>query len=346
MNFKLLLYKYRFFFLYIVFGTISLVSEILIYSFIKDKFNNLFVSSIIGLAIGILISFWLNIRYNFKISQSKRNRALKYFILISFFSYLIQISFINYLQKYLAYEYSRLIISGSLFWIAYLFHKKFSFKDYKKVGIAIYANGVENLDIIYNKVNNFPDFIHVDIIDETFNENHKKVLAYKSEVIRAHWKNKFIEAHIMSKYPKKWINKISSYVNRIYVHLDINENIYELHEMVKHSKCEFGIVIQNQSQLNQINKYIEIVDSILVLSIDKAGHSGQKFDFESLKIIDKLNSHNFRSKFSLNVDGGINSEIIKLIKADYVVSGSYVLSSNSPEKAIMILQTSSQYESY
>lgn len=332
--------------MYIVFGIVSLFVEILIYSFLKDKLNNLFSSSIIGLIFGIMVSFWLNIRYNFKISYSKRNRALKYFVLIALFSYLIQILFINTLQKYLSYELSRLIISGILFWIAYLLHKKLSFKDYKKVGIAIYANGVENIDFIYNKVNNYPDFIHVDIIDETFKKNHKKVLAYKLEVIRAHWKNKFIEAHIMSKNPKKWINKISQYVDRIYVHLDIEEDIYELQKIIIQNKCEFGIVIQNQSQLEKVDEYIKIVDSILVLSINKPGYSGQKFSLESLKLIGKLNSNKLRSKFSLNVDGGINTEIVKLIKADYVVSGSYVLNSKTPIKAIMILQTSSQYEPY
>ena len=72
-----------------------------------------------------------------------------------------------------------------MFWIAYFFHSKFSFKDFKKVGVAIYANGVEDIPQIFNEIANFPDFIHVDIVDQTVNKNSKKVLSYKTEVIKA-----------------------------------------------------------------------------------------------------------------------------------------------------------------
>ena len=44
MKYSLFLYKYRFFFLYIVFGTISLFIELVIYSFLDHKINNLIIS--------------------------------------------------------------------------------------------------------------------------------------------------------------------------------------------------------------------------------------------------------------------------------------------------------------
>ena len=47
-----------------------------------------------------------------------------------------------------SYEATRLIISGLVFIFAYLLHRKYSFKDYKKIGVAIYANSVENLEKI------------------------------------------------------------------------------------------------------------------------------------------------------------------------------------------------------
>ena len=344
MNINYLKYKYRFFLGYIIIGISSLILELLIFNFIIEIYQKQIIVSLGSVVIGILLSFWLNTRYNFKISNAKRNRALKYYLQISIFSYLLQISFINLISEYMSYEYARIIISGSLFWLAYLLHVKFSFKDYKKVGVAIYANGVEDLNKIFNNVKMCPDFIHIDVVDKTVNIEAEDVLSYKTEVIRAFWNTKFIEAHIMSKNPSKWIEKIKNDVDRIYFHVDIEENIKEVLETIKESNCEVGIVIQNLCQIKFWEDYNNLIDSILVLSIKNPGFSGQNFEMDSINIIEKINNHPLRKKISLNVDGGVNNLNIPLIKSENVVSGSYVLSSKDPIKNIMILQTSSQYE--
>ena len=63
-------------------------------------------------------------------------------------------------------------MSGSLFFIAYLLHRKFTFKNYYKVGLAIHLNNQNVVSDIYQKVKNIPDFIHVDLIDETINKEN------------------------------------------------------------------------------------------------------------------------------------------------------------------------------
>lgn len=344
MNFKFIKYKYRFFIGYIFIGVFSLIMELIFYNFFSKIIYNSILSSFFSVLVGIFISFWLNIRYNFKISKSKRNKALIYFLLISFLSYLIQIFFINKIQIYLSYEISRIIISGSVFWIAYILHSRYSFKDYKKVGVAIYANGIENLPQIFENISNFPDFIHVDIVDQSMNANAKNVLTYKAEVIKAFWNKKFIEAHIMSKNPKKWILDIIKHVDRIYIHIDIEEDISAMLNLIKENDCEAGIVLQEKQEIKTFEKYHELIDSILVLAIKNPGFSGQKFEMKALELISLINKHKYRSKISLNVDGGVNANNIFLLKSENIVSGSYVLNSKDPKKNIMILQTSSQYE--
>lgn len=198
-NFNIILYKYRFFFIYVIFGFISILIELLIYSNLIRLTNLYFFSQFFSLLIGILSAFWLNIRYNFKISRPKRNRALIYFMTISMLSYLIQTFILKEFYSNNTYEVSRLIVSGFFFWIAYIFHRIFSFNEHKKVGVAIYSNGVDDISKIHEKVGQYPDFIHVDIVDKTFNPLAENVLSYKVEVIRAYWSSKFIEVHIMSK---------------------------------------------------------------------------------------------------------------------------------------------------
>lgn len=318
--------------------------ELIFYKLIINYVSNEFISSSISVLIGVTISFGLNIKYNFKISVAKRNRALFYFFLISILSYSIQVIARENFLVFSTYEWNRIFYAGCFFWIAYAFHLKISFRDYKKVGVAIYANGVEKIDEIFKKVDKYADFIHLDILDQTFNSNAEEVLSYKAEVVNAYWKNKFIEAHIMSRKPTKWVKEIAPYVDRIYVHVEIDESLNQLLDLIKYSKCECGIVIQKESHLKYWDKYHNKIDSILILAIENPGYSGQKFLMNSLKVIEKVNNHNNRNKISLNVDGGVNHKTIKLIKADYVVSGSYVLNAKDSVNNIMILQTSSQYE--
>ena len=345
MNYKFILYKYRVFLGYIIIGILSLFIELVTYNFLSSFQNNQILNSFLSVLTGIFTSFWLNVKYNFKISKSKRNRSLLYFLLISFSSYLIQIFLIKKLDHQLSYEKLRFVTSGSIFWIAYIFHRKLSFKDFKRVGVAIYANGVENLNTIYNKIEQYPDFIHVDIVDETFNKESKEVLTYKTEVIKGYWNSKFIECHIMSKNPKKWIHEIIRNVDRIFIHCELNENIEKLLKLIKENNCQAGIVIQKIDQLSIFEKYNDLIDALLVLSIESPGYSGQSFKMDSLEIISKINNHKLRNQISLVVDGGVNNKNIPIIKSENIVSGSYVINSKDPIKNIMILQTSSQYES-
>ena len=122
--------------------------------------------------------------------------------MISFSSYIFQINFKNFVQfDKLNYEQTRFLISGLFFIVAYFFHLKFSFKDTRKVGVAIYANGIEDVQKIYNKIGQYPDFIHVDIIDKTMNEGASETNLYQLKVVKAYWPNHEIHTHIMSKFP-------------------------------------------------------------------------------------------------------------------------------------------------
>ena len=345
MNFSLVFIKHRFRFslFYVLFGIVSIILELLIRKYILGELPFL-ISSFLSVVIGVFVSFYLNVKFNFKIAKPKRNRALLYFCLISFFSYSLQIFLIQLELLDLGYEISRFTTAGIFFWVGYLFHLKFSFSDYKKVGVAIYANGFENIPLIYNKIGQYPDFIHVDIVDKTFNEKAKDVLTYKTEVIKAYWNNKSIEVHIMSKKPKKWILNVADNVDKIFIHTNIDDNLEDILDLINSKSCEAGIVIHKLADLDFFELYKKKIKHLLVLSIENPGYSGQKFDNNSLKIIDKINNLKERPNITLCVDGGVNNKTIEKIYSENVVSGSYVINSDSSEKNIVILQTSSKYE--
>ena len=344
-------YRFRHIIIYILIGVFSILVEL----FLRKQFLSLGLSTklsmIISIFLGILIAFSLNIKINFYIPQHLLLRALLYFFSISIISASIQFLIRFYIGDIFSdkvnYEILRLIISGFVFIFAYILHKQLSFKENAKVGVAIYAKRNENTHGIFQKIGIFPDFIHVDIVDKTFVENEVDQNFYQFKLIKTFWKKHEIHVHVMSKKPSAWIKQIANYADIIFIHYEIDENIDDVKKLIIDSGCKPGIVLHGiRNYVDELKKISESFKEIMVLCIEKAGYSGQKFFEGSYVLIEKLNKLKNRKNFNLHVDGGVNAGNIKTIKAQYVTSGSGVLNSLDPKNEIMILKTFGKYSKY
>ena len=336
-------------FLYTIFGFFSLLVELIISKFLFFYNMNFWAAIICSFLIGLFVAFFLNVRFNFHITPAKRKIALIYFTVISSLSFCIQFLLRSSINQYgYDMDFSRFVISGAFFMISYALHRRFSFREYKKVGVAIYADGVEDINLIYNKISNISDFIHIDIVDKTYNPNCKDVKAYRAEVVRAYWKNKKIEVHVMSRNPSVWLDDLLPYVDVIYVHPTMDENLSIVLDKIRSFKVEAGIALSLYESIEIIDSFIEDkkIKHILLLTIPQPGFSGQKFDVSALPILERLNAHVNRSDFEICVDGGVNDLTVKYLNVESVVSGSYILSASSPIENIMHLQTSGEYAKY
>ena len=328
-------FRSRYLIVYIFIGIISIIFELQIRSFLIKFGIDEFKSSLISLPISILIAFLLNIKFNFKIQRKKLKKSFFFFLLISTLSLAIQ--FILKLNFNLTnnYDLDRMIISGFCFIIFYFFHKKISFKNYVKVGVAIYANGVEDINKIYQKIGPYPDFIHVDIVDNTFRKKVPKIKSYKLEIIKALWPNKIIQVHIMSKYPSRWIEKVKPYADKIFFHFEINENIKKIVDDNQNLKNKLGLAVSVNSEFKNYKNYIKLFNNLLFLAIKEPGYSGQQFLEKSYTDINKINKITSERNFELCVDGGVNYFNAKNIKSDELVSGSYILNNKKPIETLL-----------
>lgn len=339
------IYRYRFLGIYILIGVTSIILEVICYRGLERIGLYPPFSKLVGLAAGIIFAYWMNVRFNFKVPTSKRNRAFFYFVLISTGSVIITFAFKGQLEELgWTYEKARFAASGSLFLIGYMFHRKFSFVDYKKVGVAIYANGIENIKEIYKKIGGFTDFIHVDIIDQSFGEFSVDPRSYRLEVIRAYWPKKQIQVHVMSRKPSKWINGTAPFVDTILIHMEIDEDVSNVLSLIHSWGKKAGICISIDTPVEKLKPYLNDVSIVMLLTIPKPGQSNQKFDMNALYKIDEINRWEERSRFSLCIDGGVNEKNIGLLDVEDVVSGSSVLNHSQPSRQIMRLQTSSSWE--
>ena len=339
------LYRFRFLGVYIFIGLLSILLELAVRRQFELMGVNLYVNGAVSLAIGIVFAFFGNVYFNFRIPPSRRNRAFFYFVLISLFSMLLQWGvLINVIDSTLNYEQWRLMISGSLFIFAYYLHRRFSFRDFKRVGVAIYANGVEDLSSIYEKIGQYPDFIHIDIVDSSFTSNPEEVKAYRMEIIKAFWRNREIHTHIMSKTPSRWLSEVLPYSDIVYIHWECDEDFEAVLSTIHNAGKKAGIALTMETTLDDVKEIIKYIDAVLLLTISEPGHSGQKFDMEGLKRIEEINKLTFRDHLRVCVDGGVNEKIIGLIQVEDIVSGSSVLNHINPKQQILRLQTSGRYE--
>lgn len=342
---EFLIYRYRFLMKYTAIGVLSLFLEIVVYHGLEHLGWLDLAANMTGLAAGILFAYWLNVRFNFKVPRAKRNRALAYFVLISAGSAMINFIFKGQLQGMgWSYERARFLVAGSFFLLAYILHRKLSFSDYKKVGVAVYANGVEDIKGIYEKIGSFPDFIHIDVIDETFGQIPTAPVAYRLETIRAYWPRKPIHIHIMSRTPSRWIEAAAPYVDTIFTHAETDENTAHVLRTILGHKKRAGICLMAQTPIEAALPYAEDITDIMLLSITEPGVSGQELEMSVLDRIDNINQWKQRHHLHLCVDGGVNEKNITYLNVENIVSGSSVLDSPNPPQQIMRLQTSSNYE--
>jgi pentose-5-phosphate-3-epimerase/putative flippase GtrA len=344
-NIFLFFFKNYHIILYVIFGVMAITIELIFRRILININLNEEVAVWAGLGVGIFVAFFLNVKYNFSIPKRKIIFALTIFCVISLCSLLVQRMLIEeYIDqlKY-SYELSRLIISGSTFIIAYAFHKRFSFRDSRMVGVAVYANGLEDISKIKQKIRSYPDFIHVDIVDKTIKEDIAEVTAYRLEAIRAHWPKTEIHTHIMSNSPSYWIKEAATYSDVVFIHDNIKEDLKDIKNKIRFFGSEPGLAIHAKNNYNNLQTLMEDETNVLILSIESPGQSGQIFLDKAYSLIKNINSLSNRENFKLCVDGGVTDRNICTFDSDYIVSGSNVLNAKEPFRQIINLKTLNNY---
>jgi len=329
-----------------IIGGISILGELIILR-AAVRFVPEMPARIISVFCSIIIAFFLNVNFNFHIPKAKRNKAFLLFLSIALFSFLLNIIFVAQIKTIISsWESARIVSSGTLFSIAYLLHRRYSFRAFKQVGVAVYADGHEDIRGIWQKISQVGDFIHIDIIDRTFNTRAPDPAVYRLETIRAYWPLKEIHCHVMSRTPGMWIDRIADFADTIIVHLEIDENPEDVYRKIKDLGKKAGFCLTIHTPVKKIADIISrgiTPDEIMLLTIDTPGESGQIFNKENYLRIREVDRLDKRDHFAVCVDGGVNSANAGLLNVEKVVSGSFVLKSSDPMHSIIKLQTSGQY---
>lgn len=184
------------------------------------------------------------------------------------------------------------------------------------------------------------EYIHVDVMDGEFVPNKSFIYNDVKEILKK--TNKKLDIHLMVGNPLEYILEYKNLNPEIItIHSEINKNIDDYIDLIKSYNIKVGLSIKPKTSIETIEKYLDKIDNILIMSVEP-GKGGQKFMdsiLYKIDILEKLRAEN-NYNYKISIDGGINEDtIVKVKKVDFVISGSYICMSNDYQSKINELRS-------
>lgn len=208
---------------------------------------------------------------------------------------------------------------------------------------AILVNDLKELREKIESVNDFVDWVQIDVMDGKFvnNTTWNNPKELKSLVFEIDTK---IEVHLMIESPWKHIDDwLDSGAKRIVIHIEsFNcdfENIRKVLEKIRNYGIETALAINPKTKWRIIEPFIESIDVVFMMTVDP-GFGGQKF---ISGVLDKISDFkkNFPEK-NVEVDGGICVGIAREVAkagANILAAGNFIFRhSEGVEMAVKYLK--------
>jgi ribulose-phosphate 3-epimerase len=179
------------------------------------------------------------------------------------------------------------------------------------------------------------EVIHVDIMDGHFVPN----LTFGPMIVKTirKYTKLPLTCHLMVTQPERWISTFADAgADLLTVHCEATHQLIRTLEEIKRIGCECGVALNPASPLVFIEEVLEMVDLVLVMSVEP-GFGGQEFIPSTFRKIERLAAMRTTNKFLIGVDGGVNSSNVMQLRkagADLLIAGSAIFAAPNHSLAV------------
>ena len=208
-----------------------------------------------------------------------------------------------------------------------------------KIGASILSADFAHLESEINRVQNAGvDFFHIDIMDGHFVPN----ITIGPGVLRDIHKltSLPLDVHLMIERPFSWVNRfIAAGADMLTLHIEtVSPSVFRRQaKYIKSKGIKLGISLNPGTALARIKSVLDIVDFVLVMSVNP-GFGGQEF---KSCVLPKIKYLRQIYNGDIAVDGGINNITAKrVIKAgaNILACGTFIFEARDPKAAIRKLK--------
>ncbi len=201
-----------------------------------------------------------------------------------------------------------------------------------KLAPSILSADFSKINDEIRQVEKYSDLIHVDIMDGIF----VPPTTVDSNFVRKIKTKVPLDVHLMVHEPGDSYIKgfIDAGAFSITIHEEACKNPEHQINFIKMNGVKAAISIKPKTPLEKIKKYLDMIDMVLIMTVEP-GWAGQKFIAETMLKIKELRK--LKPKMDIEVDGGINPMTIRTAYdegANVFVAGNAIFGQKDRVKAI------------
>ena len=152
-----------------------------------------------------------------------------------------------------------------------------------------------------------------------------------------------LDLHLMITDPDKYAPVfIEAGADQVTVHQEVCPHLDRTIRMIQAEGARAGVVINPATPVNLLDEVLEIVDYVLIMSVNP-GFEAQRFIPNALRKVRDLDQRRQerRLQYSIEIDGGVSTDNLgDIVRAgcDWVVAGSSIFLSGDPTSAVTRMQ--------
>lgn len=179
--------------------------------------------------------------------------------------------------------------------------------------------------------------VHFDVMDGHFVPNISMGVPVLASLRKA--TSLALDVHLMIERPGEFVEAfVDAGADRLLIHAEATPHLNRVLEQIRELKTEAGVAINPGTPVLMLTEVLEMVDTVLVMSVNP-GFGGQSFIPGALEKIRDLKQlrERYNYPYRIEVDGGVGPEnIVELVQAgaDTLVAGTSIFHAADPAAAM------------